>query len=78
MVDENAAHRFGRNSQKVRAAFPSSRPLIDEFEVRLMNQCGGLKRVTRSFFLHLLVGQGMQPVVDNGHDALCGARFAGG
>ncbi len=47
MVDQNAAHQLGGNTQELRAVLPSRLPLVHQPQIGFVDQCGGLQRMPR-------------------------------
>jgi hypothetical protein len=67
MVNQNAPHGLGSNSEKMGAALPIDRPLFDQFKVGFMHQCGGLQSVLGSFLPHVAQSDSTQLVVNQRH-----------
>ncbi len=66
MVNQDAAHDLGRDGKKVRATSPINGVMLDELEIRLMDQSGGLKGVILPFATHVPPGKTPHFVVDQG------------
>ena len=49
MIDEDAAHRPGRDREEVRPVLPADVPLVDEPHIGLVNERRRLQRVVRTF-----------------------------
>jgi hypothetical protein len=64
VIDQNAAHDLCGDSEEVRAVGPMNVFLIDETNVSLIDERGGLKRVTLSFPAHVTAGKPVEFVVD--------------
>jgi hypothetical protein len=48
-VDQKAAHRLGRDGKEMRAVLPANISLIDEAQIRLVNERRRLERVVGAF-----------------------------
>jgi hypothetical protein len=46
VIDEKAPHDLCGHGEKVRAVLPAHLPLIDQLQIRLMDEGGRLKRVS--------------------------------
>ena len=68
MIDEDAAHDGGRDGEEVRAVAPLHAPLIDEPQVALVHERGGLERVLASLAAHGALGVPAQLLVDRGDE----------
>ncbi len=66
MIDQQAAHYLSSNSEKVCAVLPVDPRLIDESQVRLMNQRCRLQRVIDSFTPQIIRRKLAQFIVDDG------------
>ena len=76
-VDEDAAHRFGRRGEEVSAAVPVLGLFdINQPEVRLVDQGGGLQGLAGVLQGQPLGGQPAQLVVDERQELLRGVRVA--
>jgi hypothetical protein len=64
VVDEDAAHDLRRDTKEVRAILPIDLALVDEPEVRLMNQGRRLQRVVRTLAPKLACGHPAKLRVD--------------
>jgi hypothetical protein len=62
VVDEDATHHLGRDAQEMGAVLPDDALLIDEAQVGLVNERGGLERVPR--LLPAQEGGGLLPEVE--------------
>ena len=63
VINEDATHHVCSYSEKLRAILPVSGALIDEAQVRLVNQSGGLKGMAVRFPAHCVRGDTAQLVV---------------
>lgn len=64
LVDQDTPHRFGGRGEKLPTITPWRCGVSHEPEIRLVNQCGGLKSDARPFGGHALPGDTAQFVVD--------------
>jgi hypothetical protein len=76
VIDEDAAHQLGRDSEEVRAAGEARLPLIDELEVRLVDECRRLQGVAGALAPQVARGQAPQLRVDERHQLVERARVA--
>jgi len=72
VVDEEAPHDVGTDGEKMRAATPVHSGLIDQLQVRLVNQGGRLQRVSETLAPHVERGPLTQLVVDEWQKVLSG------
>src|SRR5262249_21188977 len=76
-VDEDAAHGLGGGSEEMPAAVPVPFLVVpDQAQVGLVNQGGGLERLSRLLVGQLLGGELAQLVVDQRQELLCGRGVA--
>ena len=77
VLDEDAAHRFGRGGDEVPPIVPVRFVLrADQAQVGLVDQGGGLQRLPGGLVGHLVVGELAQLLVDEGQQLLRGRRIA--
>lgn len=53
VIDQDAAHQLRRDPEELRASLPLYPIQIDQFQIRLMNECRGLKDVARPLAAHV-------------------------
>jgi hypothetical protein len=70
VVDEDAAHGLGRDAEEVRAVLPLHLALVDELEVRLVDEGGGLEGVVGALAPQVARGELMQFAVDEREQVL--------
>ena len=70
IVDEDAAHRLGRSSEKVGAILPRRLTVAPEAQPRLVDQRRGLERLTGRFAGQLQRGEFPQLAVDKGQNRI--------
>ena len=63
-IQENAPHGLGRHGEEMRLPLPIHALLIDQLEVGLVHQRGGLDGVPRRFAAKELFGQAPQSLID--------------
>jgi hypothetical protein len=68
MVDEDPSHHRRGQGQEVRPVLAGDRTLLDESDVRLVDQGRGLERMAGSFPPHVGAGQETELVVDKGKE----------
>jgi hypothetical protein len=80
MIDEDLAHQGGRHTEEVRPTRESHAIDINESKVGLVNECGCLKGMPRSFAAKLAARHSAQFVVDEWNQAVerCGVSPAPG
>lgn len=49
MIDEDVANHSGSHGKEVRTVLPPRVSAIDQAEIRLVDECGGVERMVRSF-----------------------------
>jgi hypothetical protein len=70
MIDEHPAHDLGGRAVKVRAIVQSHLAQPAQAQIRLVDERGRLKGVSRSLLAQIVSGQFVQLVVDERHQAL--------
>jgi hypothetical protein len=70
MVDENPPHRLRRCREKVRPTLPGHFARPDEFQIRLVDQCRGLERVTGSLLVQLVLRGRSELLIEKGPQRL--------
>ena len=63
-LDQDTAHLLRRNGEEVRLSGPADPAVIDQAQVRLMDQFCGLKGVPGSLLSEVSAGEGPELVVD--------------
>jgi hypothetical protein len=76
VVNEDAAHQLRRNSEEVRAVVPAGMGLVDQLEVDLVDEGGGLERVRGVFTPHVALGEAAQLALDERDQAVERRRVA--
>ena len=76
MVGQDAPHHHCRQAHELRAVPPIDALLVDEPEVGLVDERGGLERVVRAFAPHVCAGEPAQLGVDEGKELLVGGPVA--
>jgi hypothetical protein len=66
VIDQDASHDLRRDGEEMRTIGPVNIPLIDEANVSLIDQSGGLESVAFSFPAHVAPREPVQFVVDQG------------
>jgi hypothetical protein len=77
VVDQNSTHERRGHGQEVRPIRPIGAPLIDQPQVRLVNQRGRLKGMIGSFVSQLPCGERSQFAVDEWPQCVRSALLAG-
>jgi hypothetical protein len=72
LVDQDPPHHPGRDSEKVGAVAPFHLPLIDQPDVRLVNECRRLEGVTGRFAKHIRRGHAAKVVIYQRHEVFQG------
>src|SRR5579863_5684560 len=67
VVDQYPSHEIGGDSEEMRAALPIDGVLLDQPQVRLMDQRSRLKSVIGAFVRHVIGGKPLQFAVDQGN-----------
>jgi hypothetical protein len=75
VVDEEPAHDLTRHPVEMRAAPPVDPSLVDQFQVGLVNQCGGLEGMVGAFAPQLAGGDAAQFVIDERQQSVERARI---
>jgi hypothetical protein len=70
VIDEHLAHRPGRHGEKVLAVLPLDTAVVDELEVRLVDQLGRLERVVVRLLPTPVVSDALQFVVHGGQQVI--------
>lgn len=65
VIDQDPAHGLRSNCEEMGPALPVHRPLLDQLEIGLMNQGGGLQGVLSALAAHVSACQAAQFVVDD-------------
>jgi hypothetical protein len=76
IVHQNLAHQLRCDRQEMSAAFGFKGLLIEKAKVSLMNKCGTLQRVSRTFALQVIVRDLSQLPVDNRDQPFQGVLIA--
>jgi hypothetical protein len=74
VIHEDATHHLGGDSEKMGPVLPGGGALIDEAQIRFVDETGGLQRMIRAFPLQILAGEPAQFFIDERHQS--GGRFA--
>jgi hypothetical protein len=64
VINQNSPHHRRGDGVKVRTAFPGGRFLLDQSEIRFVNQSGGLESVSDPLLLQIATSLPMQFRVD--------------
>ena len=75
-VDEDASHAGRGDGEEVGAVLPADAGLVDEPEVGLVDEGGGLEGVAAAFLAHVGVGELSELVVDEGEEVAGGGAVA--
>jgi hypothetical protein len=67
VVDQDVTHRLRGNAKKMSAVMKVFLFLFDQAQVRLMDQCGGLQRMSGVLLAHMTPRHLPQFVVDERH-----------
>ena len=70
VIDEYAPHQLGGNAEEMGAILPSGVSLIDELQIRLVDERGWLQRVTGTFAAQIVTRETAQFVVNQRHQFL--------
>src|SRR5262245_46424513 len=65
MLDQDAAHQSGCETEEVRPVLPMRIPLVDELKVGLVDEGGSLQGVIGPLTTPIAAGQPMQLVIDD-------------
>jgi len=74
-IDQDMPHRQRRDGEEVRTVTPLRLRLVDEFDVRLVDERGRRERAAASTYSKLSMGDGAQLRVHDGHKSV--ERFGG-
>ena len=77
-LDENLAHRQGRDGKEVRAVLPVLFLVFQQSQVRFVNQRSGLKCLSGSLAPQIAASQPPELVVHDRHDFRDGLLVSGG
>ena len=75
VINQDSADRLGADGEEMRAALPINAGLIDQLEIRLVDQCGGLQRMIRPLAPKMPRGKGTEFIINKRHE-LGGSRSA--
>ena len=76
VVDQDPAHGLGGDREEVAAVLPGDARLVDEAEIRLVDDGRRLERVARALSPELALGDLAQLRIDERHEPLDGRRVA--
>lgn len=76
LIDEDAAHEEGGDSEEVGAAFPLDRGLAEEAEVSFVDEGGGLEGCAGGLVAHVRAGEAVKVVIDEGGEGVPGFGLA--
>ena len=74
VIHENPAHHLRRNAEEMRPIPPVALPLVDQAQVELVNERGGLQREATPFAAKLAYGHATQLRVDERQQLVEGIR----
>jgi hypothetical protein len=72
VVNKNPAHHLGRNAQKMCPVLPVHSTLLDQTQVRFMNQGGGLQSMVWTLIAHVTASQPTELLVDDWDESASG------
>jgi len=70
MIHKNPPHQLCGDAVKLRPILPAGVALVDQFQISLINQGGGLQRVALSFPAQIVPGESPQLAVNQGHQLI--------
>ncbi len=75
-VDEDPPHQLRGHREEVRAILPAHPLVIDQAQIRLIDELGGLQAMAAALPAHVASGEPMQLVIDNGRQSIQGFLIA--
>src|SRR5262245_7142391 len=76
MIHQDATNDLRCHSKEVRAILPLDASLIDEAEIGVMHESGGLQRMSAILVTHIAASDAVKFVVDERHQLIACCRVA--